>query len=370
MACPTFSEARLHTSADNRPPSVAQLLLHPSTGRPHLGRLSFTSGRHPQSAFVHAEYARLFARLFTLPRVIGPCVPRLAAHPCHDLPASCPLPAATTDLAVAGIRAASQRGAGALLTAWSIPREVTLSDFALTFFLCSRLRIPFPFFTTPPVTCHAKCGVIPPDRPASTTHRRDLFDTAPLALHQMACGASGKSLARHNAFTRVLVCAACKELGVTPQLHDKLHSDPESRRLVDAIVAAFHRRPEYLGLDATIAVPLLQSYLSAAASSAKSIFGQRAREKSGKHKGFSGDATGTKGFLAIVGNHLGGIGTADFWAWFDGAFAEAVLGDIRTGATGRSALRRKSLALQLAQASLMRATAEMVSRSALDSDPA
>ena len=138
---------------------------------------------------------------------------------------------------------------------------------------------------------------------------------------------------------------------------------------MDAIVAAFHRRPEYLGLDATIAVPLLQSYLAAAASSAKRIFAVRAREKSGKHKGFSNDATGTKGFLAIVGNHFGGIGTDEFWTWFDGAFAEAVLGDIRSGATGRSALRRKSLALQLAQASLMRATADMVSRSASASDP-
>ena len=53
----------------------------------------------------------------------------------------------------------------------------------------------------------------------------------------------------------------------------------------------------------------------------------------------------------------------------DGAFAEAVLGDIREGATGRSALQRKSLALQTAQASLMRATADMVSRSSVDADP-
>ena len=50
------------------------------------------------------------------------------------------------------------------------------------------------------------------------------------------------------------------------------------------------------------------------------------------------------------------MGPDAFWDWFDGAFAEAVLGDIRAGATGRSALQRKSVALQTAQASLMRAT--------------
>ena len=185
----------------------------------------------------------------------------------------------------------------------------------------------------------------------------------------MACGASGRSLSRHNAITRILVGAACKEIGVTPQLVDKLHSDTESARLVDAIVTAFHRRPEYLGIDATVAVPLLPSYVAAAVQSASNLFALKAQAKASKHKGFSGDTNGTKGFIAIVINHFGAMGPDAFWEWFDGAFAEAVLGDIRDGATGRSALQRKSVALQKAQASLMRASADMVSSSAADVAP-
>ena len=280
-----------------------------------------------------------------------------------------PLPTAITRFALAGIRAAGRRGADALLTAWSIPPAVALNDFAVTFFICSRLRIPLPFFTAPPTSCHSRCHVIPPRRPATAAHRPDLLLTAPLALHQMACGASGRSLSRHNALTRILVGAACKELGVTPQLHDKLHSDPDSARLVDAIVTAYHRRPEHLGIDATVAVPLLPSYVNAAMSSAAHVFTLRSQAKSKKHIGFSADTNGTKGFVAIVVNNFGAMGPDAFWEWFDGAFAEAVLGDIRSGETGRSALQRKSVALQTAQASLMRATAEMVSSSAADATP-
>ena len=104
-------------------------------------------------------------------------------------------------------------------------------------------------------------------------------------------------------------------------------------------------------------------------TSASHIFTLRSDAKIAKHKGFSSDANGTKGFVAIVVNNYGAMGPDAFWSWFDGAFAEAALGDIREGATGRSALQRKSVALQTAQASLMRATAEMVSSSAAAAAP-
>ena len=132
--------------------------------------------------------------------------------------------------------------------------------------------------------------------------------------------------------------------------------------MVDAIVTAFHRTPEHMGIDATMSVSLLPSYIKAAAKSGAAIFRQRSDEKHRKHIGFSKDTSGSKGFLALVINHLGGIGPPEFWKWFDGAFTEAVLSDIRAGEIGRSAMRRKEHALQKAQASLMRASADMLAR--------
>ena len=217
-------------------------------------------------------------------------------------------------------------------------------------------------FETPPLYCHPRCHFIPPSQPASPSHYPFLLAAAPLALHQIACGASGKSLARHNAICRILVSAACRELGVTPQLIDRLHSDPHSRRMVDAIITTFDRMPEHLGIDATVSVSLLPSYIAAASKSASSIFDQRAREKARKHVGYSEDTTGVKGFLACVVNHLGGIGPKAFWTWFDATFTEGSLAEADAHHVRTSAMRRKSLALQAAQAALMRASADMLAR--------
>ena len=94
----------------------------------------------------------------------------------------------------------------------------------------------------------------------------------------------------------------------------------------------------------------------------------RSAEKSRKHKGYSQDDTGAKGFLALVVNHLGGVGPEEFWKWFDGAFIEALLTELLAGEVSRSAMKRKEHALQKAQAALMRASAEMLTRCTADTD--
>ena len=97
--------------------------------------------------------------------------------------------------------------------------------------------------------------------------------------------------------------------------------------MVDAVVTAWDAEPPVLGIDATVVCPLLPTYLDAAARSATEIFVRRARDKAQKHKGFSQDDTGTKGFRALVVTHMGGIGPAsfwNFWEWFDRAFTSAV----------------------------------------------
>ena len=358
----TFTEAQPHTQYDRNPPTIAQMILCPTTAIPVLERLHLLSSRRPQSFFVHAEYVHRHELLLGLATVPGPAVPTPAAVHIAEAPATAPLPTALTVFAHAGIRAASQKGAAALLTAWSIPADTLLSDYALQYFVCARLRLPFPFFQNPPMHCHPRCHFIPPSRPASHSHHPNLFLIAALALHHIACGASGKSLARHNAICRILVKAVCKELGVTPQLIERLHSSTESRRMVDAVVTAFQNTPEHLGIDATVSVSLLPSYIRAAARSGTAIFQQRANEKKKKHEGFSADQTGSKGFLAMVMNHLGGTGPAEWWKWFDAAFAQAVLTELRTGVVYRSAMQRKAFALQKAQSALMRASADMIAR--------
>ena len=123
-----------------------------------------------------------------------------------------------------------------------------------------------------------------------------------------------------------------------------------------------------MGIDATVAVSLLPSYITAAAKSASAIFKLRSEEKSRKHRGYSQDDTGAKGFLALVVNHLGGVGPEEFWEWFDGAFIEALLAELRAGEVNRCAMKRKEHALQKAQAALMRASAEMLARCTADSE--
>ena len=135
--------------------------------------------------------------------------------------------------------------------------------------------------------------------------------------------------------------------------------------MVDAIVTTFNRMPEHIGIDATVAVSLLPSYVVAAAKSGTAIFDRRAAEKARKHLGYSNDETGVKGFLACVINHLGGIGPNEFWAWFDGTFTEAAIADAQAGIVRRSAASRKSFALQAAQAALLRASADMIVRCSL-----
>ena len=61
--------------------------------------------------------------------------------------------------------------------------------------------------------------------------------------------------------------AACKESGVTPNLVDhKLFSNPVSRKLVDAVVEAWDRHPPVVGIDATVVVALLPTYVAAGRS--------------------------------------------------------------------------------------------------------
>ena len=269
----------------------------------------------------------------------------------------------------ARLRATAVRGASALLTAWAIiPRSVLLPDDAVVWFLTHRLGLQHPSFPTPPLTCRGgrrPCPSIPPLHPASPTHRPALFASAPLCLHFLGCGARALSLQRHNSVCRVLVSAVARELGASPSFTEKLFSDAESRRLVDAVFTVWSRLPSHFGVDATVACPLLPSLLAQSSSSASAIFDRRDAEKRAKHRFFSSDPAGERALIVIAVTTLGGIGPVSFWEWFDGAFAEAVAREIALGAPGREALQRKSLVLQHAQSVLVRACADMVAQLAL-----
>ena len=99
-----------------------------------------------------------------------------------------------------------------------------------------------------------------------------------------------------------------------------------------------------------------------AATSAKELFRLKAKAKIKKHTYYSADEHGDRMFVAMVVTTMGGIGPASFWRWFDGAFQRAVATDIALGSTGRSALQRKSMALQRAQSALAKANANMIAK--------
>ena len=166
---------------------------------------------------------------------------------------------------------------------------------------------------------------------------------------------------RHNLFCRVLVNAVTTELGIKASFIEKLYSDEATRRQVDAVYHAWSQIPATTGVDATVACVLLEKHLRDAVKSAYAIFTERDKQKRKKHKYYSDDKEGDRQLISIVATTFGGIGPKSFWTWFDSSFKDAVANDIAAGNSGRSALQRKSYALQLAQATLIKSTAAMVS---------
>jgi len=216
-----------------------------------------------------------------------------------------------------------------------------------------------PTYNKTPLKCHPKCSYIG-SVPASFVNRPDLYLTAVLLLHFVSCGVLGLSLQRHNTFCRVLVDAVCTEFGVKASYIEKLASDEESRRQVDAVYNVWSQIPATTGVDATVSCVLLDAHIREAAKSASYIFASRDKEKRKKHRYYSANSDRDRQLIAIVATTHGGLGPNSFWKWFDGAFKDAVARDIIEGNSGRSALQRKSHALQLAQATLVKASATMV----------
>lgn len=298
--------------------------------------------------------------MFALPvDYAAPKLPQPSTTPLTHLPTDLELPTALSEYAHARVKACTMRGASALITAWSIPATMLLNDYQLQWFLSHRLGIAFPAMNGTPLLCHPRCFHIGKE-PASYVNRPDLFLTADLLIHYLGCGVLGLSLQRHNLFCRILVGAVTTELGVKASFIEKLASDEATKRQVDAVYHAWSQIPATTAVDATVACVLLEKHIKEAVKSAHAIFITRDKQKRKKHRYYSNDEEGDRQFISIVATTFGGLGPKSFWTWFDTAFKAAVANDIAAGNSGRSALQRKSYALQLAQASLIKSTAAMV----------
>ena len=148
-------------------------------------------------------YTRLWHRLHALPiDYAAHKTLRPSTTPLAQLPIELPLPTALSEYAHARTRACAIRGTGCLITAWSIPSTVLLTDFQTVWFLIHRLGIRMPSYNKTPLKCHPKCCHLG-SQPASFINRPELYLTADLLLHYVSCGVLGLSLQRHNSFWRV-----------------------------------------------------------------------------------------------------------------------------------------------------------------------